>query len=377
MKRADILNKRTNIGKKILDLLIKTTLPITLCLATILFGADTMAEKLLNTSFMLSNPLSIFTSNNRNDEKKDTENIVENENPQTQTVNSSIVFTVSSDIKRLVDEAEKKYANSSNDGTISAEDYSLKNATAEYNGIYLRNTTQNHSEIDIASYLNKKVQASVNKNKPAVLIYHTHTSETYELLDRDFYTNERSTRSENSAENMVRVGEEICKILESNGYKTIHDKTVYDETLNGAYDRARENISKILKENPSIQVVLDIHRDSIYLKDGTRIKTVSQINGEKVAQIMITTGCEDGNVTDFPNWEKNLTFALNLQQSLVREAPSLMRPLNLAGRKYNMDLVPCALHIEIGTDANTLTEAVNSANIFGEALSKLLKGYEI
>ena len=371
------MNKRTNIGKKILDLLIKITLPITLCFATILFGADTMAEKLLNTSFMLSNPLSVFTSNNRNDEKKDTENIVENENPQTQTVNSSIVFTVSSDIKRLVDEAEKKYANSSNDGAISAEDYSLKNATAEYNGIYLRNTTQNHSEIDIASYLNKKVQASVNKNKPAVLIYHTHTSETYELLDRDFYTNERSTRSENSAENMIRAGEEICKILESNGYKTIHDKTVYDEALNGAYDRVRENISKILKENPSIQVVLDIHRDSIYLKDGTRIKTVSQINGEKVAQIMITTGCEDGNVTDFPNWEKNLTFALNLQQSLVREAPSLMRPLNLAGRKYNMDLMPCALHIEIGTDANTLTEAVNSANIFGEALSKLLKGYEI
>ena len=377
MKRADILNKRTNIGKNILDLLIKTTLPIILCLATILFGVDTVAEKLLNTSFLLSNPLSVFSVQEEKDEKTNAENSFESESPQTQTANSSIVFTVSSDIKKLVDDAEKKYANSSNDGRISAEDYSIKNATSEYNGIYLRNTTQSHSEIDMAKYLKRKVQASVDKNQPAVLIYHTHTSETYELLDRDFYTNERSTRSENTAENMVRVGEEICKALENNGYKTIHDKTVYDETLSGAYDRARENITKILKENPSIQVVLDIHRDSIYMKDGTRIKTVSQIGGEKVAQIMITTGCEDGNVTDFPNWEKNLTFALNLQQSLVREAPSLMRPLNLAGRKYNMDLIPCALHIEIGTDANTLTEAVNSATIFGEALSKLLKGYEI
>lgn len=371
------MNKRTNFGKKFFDLLSKTALPITLCIATLLFGADKMAENLLNTSFVLTNPLKIFSALDKKEEKPATENIVENETPQTQTVNSSIVFTVSSDIKKLVNEAEKKYKNSSNDGNISAEDYSIKNATAEYNGIYLRNTTQNHSEIDIAHYLNKKIQASVDKNKPTVLIYHTHTSETYELLDRDFYTNERSTRSENSKENMVRVGEEICKALENNGYKAIHDKTVYDETVSGAYDRARENVSKILKENPSIQVVLDVHRDSIYLKDGTRIKTVSQINGEKVAQVMITTGCEDGNVSDFPNWEKNLTFALNLQQSLVQEAPSLMRPLNLAGRKYNMDLVPCALHIEIGTDANTLTEAVNSANIFGEALSKLLKGYEI
>lgn len=371
------MNKRTNFSDRVFNLIIKTALPIALCLATVLFGAGSVAEKLLTTSFILSRPLSILTAERQTEEKTNTENIVENENPQTQTVNSSIVFTVSSDIKKLVDEAEKKYASSSQDGAISAEDYSIKNATAEYNGIYLRNTTQNHSEIDIANYLNKKVQASVDSDKPAVLIYHTHTSETYELLDRDFYTNERSIRSENSAENMLRVGEEICKVLENNGYKTIHDKTVYDETVSGAYDRARENISKILKENPSIQVVLDIHRDSIYLKDGTRVKTVSQINGEKVAQIMITTGCEDGNVTDFPNWEKNLTFALNLQQSLVREAPSLMRPLTLAGRKYNMDLMPCALHVEIGTDANTLTEAVNSASLFGEALSKLLKGYEI
>ncbi len=364
-------------AERVIDIAVKALLPLLLCFSVLLFGADSVTEKLLTTSFAISHPLSFFTAENQTEEKTNTENIVENENPQTQTVNSSIVFTASSDIKKLVDEAEEKYKNSSNDGNISAEDYSIKNATAEYNGIYLRNTTQEHSEIDIANYLNKKVQASVDKNEPAVLIYHTHTTETYELLDRGFYTNERSTRSENSAENMVRVGEEICKVLESNGYKTIHDKTVYDDTVSGAYARARENISKILKENPSIQVVLDIHRDSIYLKDGTRVKTVSQINGEKVAQIMITTGCEDGNVTDFPNWEKNLTFALNLQQSLVREAPSLMRPLNLAGRKYNMDLVPCALHIEIGTDANTLTEAVNSATIFGEALSKLLKGYEI
>lgn len=370
------MNKRTNIKDQIFNITTKAFIPLLLCVSVVFFGADTVTQKLLNTSFVLSNPLSIFNIYEK-DEEPNTENTVIPESPYTHTSGSSITFTVSSDIQKLVEAANEKYANSSNDGSITAEDYSIKNATAEYNGIYFKNATQNHSEVDIGYYLNKKVQASVDKNKPTVLIYHTHTSETYELLDRGFYTDERSTRSENPAENMVRVGEEICNVLEKNGYKTIHDKTVYDESVSGAYSRARENIGKILKENPSIQVVLDIHRDSIYLKDGTRVKTVSQINGEKVAQIMITTGCEDGNVTDFPNWEKNLTFALNLQQSIVREAPSLMRPLNFAGRKYNMDLIPCALHIEIGTDANTLTEAVNSAKILGESLSKLLKECEI
>ena len=112
---------------------------------------------------------------------------------------------------------------------------------------------------------------------PQVMIYHTHTSETYELLDRGYYTNERSTRSDNKEENMVRIGEEICKTLESNGFKTIHVKTTFDTEYNGAYDRSLLEVSKIIKENPSIQIALDIHRGTIYQKDGTRIKTVAEI----------------------------------------------------------------------------------------------------
>lgn len=91
---------------------------------------------------------------------------------------------------------------------------------------------------------------------------------------------------------------------------------------------------------------------------------------------MIISGCEDGNVTNFPNWEKNLTFALNLQRQLSKDNEGLMRPLMFTERKYNMDLMPCAVSVEIGTDANTLSEAVYSAELFGESLSKLLKEYK-
>ena len=175
---------------------------------------------------------------------------------------------------------------------------------------------------------------------------------------------------------MIRIGEEICSVLEKNGYKTIHDETIYDEKFNGAYERSCEGVTKILRENPSIQVVLDIHRGTIYQKDGSRIKTVTEINGKKTAQIQIISGCEDGNVTGFPEWEKNFTFALNLQKKIADNTPELVRPLNLCSRKYNMHLTPCALQIEIGTDANTLLEAVYSARFFAEHLSTLLKELE-
>ncbi len=362
------------------ECVIKSIIPLTLVTSLVVGGATPSLNRLLTASMYMVYPdkaLQTF-------QKEKTENAVKEEinNEQVKsenTISTMTTVTTSSipqDIQKIIDEAEKKYKNSSNDGEIQEVDYSTQNATAKYNEIYLRNTTLSHT-VNIEDYLNRQISAVVDKNKPTVLIYHTHTSETYELLDRGFYTNERSSHSNNSAENIIRVGEEICNVLEENGYKTIHDKTIYDEQYSGAYDRSRENISKILKENPSIQIVLDVHRDAIYQKNTTKIKPFTEINGRKAAQIMLITGCEDGNVTNFPNWEKNLTFALNFQNQLVTDNQNLMRPLMLCSRKYNMDLMPCALQVEFGTDANTLAEAVYSAQLFGESLSQLLKEYEI
>lgn len=376
------MNKRTNLGEKAFEYIIKSFIPITLAIVVLLGGFEPSLNRLLSTTvYMVFPEKAVQFLKKENAENKGVSEDVNDEKAKAENTDSvitsaSIEAESPSDIQKLVNDAEKKYANSSNDGEIIEADYSKQNATSEYNGIYLRNTTLNHT-INIDDYLNRKVQAYVDEDKPAVLIYHTHTSETYELLDRNFYTNERSTRSESSAENMVRIGEEICKVLEKNGYKTIHDKTVYDEKLNGAYDRSRARISQILKDNPSVQIVLDVHRDSIYQKDGSRIKTVTEINGKKVAQIMLISGCEDGNVTDFPNWQKNLTFAVQLQQKLTNDNKPLTRPLMFCSRKYNMDLVPCALSVEIGTDANTLGEAVFSAQLFANSLSQFLEEYKI
>lgn len=375
------MNKRTNLHEKIVEYLIKSIIPVTLVFALVIGGFESSLNRILSATVYMICPEKVFDflktqEQNKNGTEEINKETIRAENTESVITSANINSVIPDDIQKLVEEAEKKYANSSNDGKIISADYSKQNATSEYNGIYLRNTTLNH-EINIEEYLNKQVQAFITENKPAVLIYHTHTTETYELLDRDFYTNERNIRSDNAKENVVRVGEEICKVLEENGYKTIHDKTVYDESLNGAYDRSRENISKILKDNPSIQIVLDVHRDSIYQKDNSKIKTVTEIDGRKAAQIMLIAGCEDGNVTDFPNWQKNLTFAVNLQEKITSDNKTLTRPLMFCSRKYNMDLVPCALSVEIGTDANTLSEAVYSAGLFANSLADFLEEYKI
>lgn len=359
------MNRRTNIIEKITGYVCRLIIPALLLLALSGFGdVKSLFENILKAGAFLTAEKTaveeneIYNSISVNENKEQNSEDLENPIPE--------------DVRKLMAEAEVKYADTSADGKITEEDLSTKNATARYDKVYIRNTTVSH-EIDIGKYLNGKISANIVKEDYSVLIYHTHTSESFQLIDREYYSNSIPCVSDNKGENIVRVGTEICRILEENGYKTIHITDSFDEQYGGAYDRSREKISEILLNNPSIQIVLDIHRDCIYKKDGTRVKPVTLINNRKAAQIMITAGCEDGNVTNFPNWEKNLTFALQLQKSITDKAPSLMRPVTVASRKYNMDLVPCALTAEFGTDANTLAETVYSAHIFAECLVNFLE----
>ena len=239
----------------------------------------------------------------------------------------------------------------------------------------MRNTTASHS-IDIAASVAKSASLSIeNISEPLVLIFHTHTTECYELLDRNWYATDYITRIDDSARNMVRVGDAICEQLEAAGIGVIHDTEIHDAKYTGAYDRSRERIGAIMAEYPSIQVVVDVRRDAIQQQDGTRIKPVATIDGKKSAQIMIIAGCEDGKVTNFPTWEQNLTFALQLQQTAETKYPGLMRPILFSARKYNMDITPCSVLLEMGSDSNTLEEAVYAGRLIGTALAELLLRY--
>lgn len=277
-----------------------------------------------------------------------------------------------SDIKNLIKKAEKNSAGDRADGEIYEYTFTDDGVTDSYGCVKVKNT--NKTQIDIEKELNESLELNVSGNKPLVLLYHTHTTETYQILDRNFYAEGFLSRSNDENLNMIRVGKAVAQELEKMGYGVIHDTTVYDNPYSGAYFRSMDAAQLWLEKYPSIQITVDLHRDAIQDDNGCKTKPVAVIDGKKAAQIMIVSGCqEEGNgITDLPEWEKNLTFALKLQQSMESMYPGLTRPLFFCARSYNMSLTPCSLLIEIGTDANTLDEAVYSGKMLGRALAKVI-----
>lgn len=283
--------------------------------------------------------------------------------------------TVPEDIAALIEKYTVIYANDKKAGDITPITYGKKNATSTFGCVSVKNTTKTKS-LNIEKVLNQMPDISItDKSQPTVLIFHTHTSEGYEMIEREWYAEGYSGRSNDPSLNIVRVGSEIAKCLTEAGYTVIHDKEIHDDTYGTAYEHSGKNVQKYLEEYPSIQVVLDIHRDAIHPENGNKIKPVAVINGKKAAQVMIITGAQENKITDFPNWEKNLCFTLHLQRQCEKMYPGLMRPVLFSPRKYNMYMSNCNVLLEMGSDVNTLDEAVYSGRMVANALAQMLKEY--
>ena len=241
----------------------------------------------------------------------------------------------------------------------------VKSTDMSAEGISFRNETGYTPDADAC--LRQKLSFSSNKKEPKVLIMHTHTSEAY--------ADSEGARTKDSTKNVVRVGEVLAGQLEKNGVSVIHDTTQNDSpSYNGSYTKAMKNISARLEAHPSLEIVLDVHRDyAEQTKNGemVQLKPVTEIDGEAVAQVMLVVGT-DGLGLSHPHWQENLAFAVQLQQELQRIAPSLARPINLRRERFNQHLTKGSLIVEVGTAGNTLAECERAADYIGKALSALL-----
>lgn len=259
------------------------------------------------------------------------------------------------------------------DGEIVEKTFLDNQATDTYNNVYVRNVTQD-STIDLEKIIREGCSLPIgNPAAPSVLIYHTHSTESYVMNDNGKFSSLYPSRSDDKSLNMIRVGEEIASVLEARGIGVIHDREIYDSVYTGAYDVSREGVLDILKQYPTICITLDIHRDAVYYDDTTRLKVVTERNGKKAAQMMIIAGAQGGTVTDFASWETNLSFAVLLQKMANEKYENLMKPIYFCNRKYNMDVTPYSLLIEIGTDVNTLEEAAYSGRLLGDVLSDFIE----
>ncbi|HJB25050.1 MAG TPA: stage II sporulation protein P [Firmicutes bacterium] len=261
-------------------------------------------------------------------------------------------------------------------GDIVDEEFATTGSSSSYiqkgNG-FIRNTTNLSRETIEAEIANKPDITITEGTEPQVLIMHTHTTESYELHDTDFYDKTYNARSLENSENMVRVGDEIVKQLENAGIGVLHDATVHDyPSYNGAYDRSAETVKKYLAQYPSIKVVIDVHRDAIERDGGVRVAPTTTINGKKAAQFMLIAGCDDGTM-NMPNYMQNLRFAAMIQDNASTMFPTLARPVLFSYRHYNQDLTYGSLLVEVGGHANTLDEAIYTGELFGKALAKTLE----
>lgn len=208
-------------------------------------------------------------------------------------------------------------------------------------------------------------------SSPQILIYHTHATEAFEPSDRGYFDMESGWRSTDPDKNMLSVGAVLTFVLTENGFSVIHDGTMHDDPgYSGSYQRSAETVINHLSENPGIEICLDIHRDAIEPSASEIMKPTAVIDGKKAAQIMIIAGCDDGTM-NMPDFWENLRFAAALADKLEELYPGICRPVLFDYRKYNMDLSPGLLLIEIGASGNTSEEAQYSAELLGNALSAL------
>lgn len=209
------------------------------------------------------------------------------------------------------------------------------------------------------------------RNKKDIIIYHTHTCESYTPTKENTYKASGNYRTTNLKYSVVRVGDELTEELKKLKFNVIHNNTKHDyPAYTGSYTRSLETIEGILKQQKNTDIVFDLHRDAIG-SNGTYAPTV-EINGEKVAQLMFVIGTNDGG-GKHPNWKNNLKFAVKVQEKANEMYPGLFRAINLRSATFNQKVSNAASIIEVGATGNTLEEATASMKYLAKVLNTILK----
>lgn len=239
-------------------------------------------------------------------------------------------------------------------------------------GGQVRNATEISNSVMLAES-RKLPEFSLELNgEPEVLILHTHTTEAFQPDKYDFFDTSYHSRSLDSSKNIVAVGAEIAKSFAEAGITVIHDGTVHDHPhFTGAYARSAETVRQILKAYPSIKVVLDVHRDAIDGKDGSRIAPVTNVGGRDAAQIMLISAADDGN-WNVPEFMQNFRLASLFQQQMEHDNEGITRAVLFQYCQYNQQLSTGSLLLEVGSHANTLAEAKYAGQLVGRSMAAAL-----
>ncbi|MDO5134859.1 MAG: stage II sporulation protein P [Eubacteriales bacterium] len=255
--------------------------------------------------------------------------------------------------------------------TLSREMLADRDHVLESFFVVDQSTSAEAAPIDALKFLDQDMTLSGDASAPQILIYHSHSQEAF-----------ADSREGKRSDTVVGVGDHLTRILRNTyGYNVLHVSRIFDvvegETdRSQAYDHARAYVERMLKKYPSIQVLIDLHRDGV--EEGRRL--VTEIDGKPTAQIMFYNGLSytntQGEVAYLPNpyIEENLAFSFQLECQAAMYYPGFSRCIYLAGLRYNLHLRPRALLLEAGAQTNTVQEVKNAMEPFAFLLDQVLKG---
>ncbi len=224
------------------------------------------------------------------------------------------------------------------------------------------------------SELRETFDAELSGDGPQILILHSHGSEAYTPAPGTSLVWWGDSRTTDFRYSVVRVGDEMASVFENAGISVLHDRTLYDyPDYSGSYDRSLSAIESYLAQYPSIRFVLDVHRDYIADSAGNPYKVVSEIDGlGTAAQLTLVMG-SDGSGLSHPRWMENLKLAVAIQEQILSDYPTLMRPMLLRKSRYNQHATTGSLLVEVGAAGNSPEEALLSARLFAQEMTQVLQ----
>lgn len=233
----------------------------------------------------------------------------------------------------------------------------------ECNGVKIKNETS--FEIN-DSILNTEL----NINKENILIFHTHTCESYTPTEQYNYQQTGNFRTTDLNFSVARVGDELANYLTQYGFNVTHSKAYHDyPAYTGSYTRSKATVEEMLKTNPS-DIIIDLHRDAIGSK--SNYDPSVKIGEDVAAQLMFVIGTNGGGLYH-PNWKSNLKFAIEVQQKANEMYPGLFKTMIVRNSRYNQHLGKAACIIEVGSTGNTLEQCLNSMKYLSKVL-EVVKG---
>ena len=253
--------------------------------------------------------------------------------------------------------------------TIQQEAYTPFFSPEDTDLVQVRNSSG--YSVDLEALLLSELKLEVSGTGPAVLILHTHGSESYTQTSQLTYTPSGEYRTLDTGHNMLRVGEALKAALEARGISVIHDRNLHDyPDYNDAYINSRKTAEEYLRQYPSLCLIIDLHRDAADTETG-QLKTAVSVQNKSLCRLMLVVGT-GGTGKENSTWKENMTLAVQLQARMEQLYPGICRPISLRKERFNQDLSTGALLVEVGAAGDTLEQAIGAAEALAEGLADLL-----